>query len=415
MKNTFNLIIASLMIFIIGCDFNPTSASEQISYSDSEIIGMIKNAEKIEISFDELPSQSRDIVQNENIDYESFKNWRASGIGYLAELSGRGQNVGNFREVYFDMDGKKLEHINSEDEERPEGDGDSEDEERPEGDGTDVECFELILPVTYAMPDGSTITIETEESWSLLRSWYDSNPESEEEPALVFPISVTYGADSTGTINNQEELEDAYSTCRDEEDEDRPEGDGDSEDEERPEGDGTDVECFELILPVTYAMPDGSTITIETEESWSLLRSWYDSNPESEEEPALVFPISVTYGADSTGTINNQEELEDAYSTCRDEEDEDRPEGDEEDSCGAIILPVTYTMPDGSTITVEDDSGYGLLREWTENNPEIDGEPSIQYPFDVLYIVEDQEVTVTVNSNEEYMDSQTEYCSSDRD
>jgi len=312
MKNTFNLIIASLMIFIIGCDFNPTSASEQISYSDSEIIGMIKNAEKIEISFDELPSQSRDIVQNENIDYESFKNWRASGIGYLAELSGRGQNVGNFREVYFDMDGRKLEQINSEDEERPEGDGDS-------------------------------------------------------------------------------------------------------EDEERPEGDGTDVECFELILPVTYAMPDGSTITIETEESWSLLRSWYDSNPESEEEPALVFPISVTYGADSTGTINNQEELEDAYSTCRDEEDEDRPEGDEEDSCGAIILPVTYTMPDGSTITVEDDSGYGLLREWTENNPEIDGEPSIQYPFDVLYIVEDQEVTVTVNSNEEYMDSQTEYCSSDRD
>ena len=116
MKNTFNLIIASLMIFIIGCDFNPTSPSEQISYSDSEIIGMIKNAEKIEISFDELPSQSRDVVQNEQIDYESFKNWRASGIGYLSELSGRGQNVGNFREVYFDMDGRKLEHINSEDE-----------------------------------------------------------------------------------------------------------------------------------------------------------------------------------------------------------------------------------------------------------------------------------------------------------
>ena len=327
------------MIFIIGCDFNPTSPSEQISYSDSEIIGMIKNAEKIEISFDELPSQSRDIIQNENIDYESFKNWRASGIGYLAELSGRGQNVGNFREVYFDMDGKKLDHINSEYEERPEGDGDSEDEERPEGDGdsgdedrpegdgTDVECFKLILPVTYTMPDSSDITIETEDSWSLLRSWYDSNPESEEEPVLVYPISVTYGVDSTGTINNQEELEDAYSTCRDEEDEDRPEGDGD--------------------------------------------------------------------GGDS--------------------EDEERPEGDEEDSCGAIILPVTYTMPDGSTITVEDDSGYGLLREWTENNPEIDGEPSIQYPFDVLYIVEDQEVTVTVNSNEEYMDSQTEYCSSDRD
>ena len=112
---------------------------------------------------------------------------------------------------------------------------------------------------------------------------------------------------------------------------------------------------------------------------------------------------------------NNQEEMENAYSSCRNEENEDRPDEDGEDSCGAIILPVTYIMPDESTITVEDDSGYGLLREWEANNPESDGEPSIQYPFDVLYLVENQEVTVTVNSNEEYMNSQIEYCSSDRD
>jgi len=318
MKNKINLIIAFSMIFIIGCDFSPTSSSEQIS--DSEIIEMIKNAEKIEISIDELPSQSRDIVQNEHIDYESFKNWRASGIGYLAELSGRGQNVGNFREVYFNMDGRKLDHNDREDEDRPDEDGEDE----------RSECFELVLPVTYTMPDGSTITVETddESSWSSLRSWYESNPDAEDEPSLGYPVDIMYGADSTVTINNQEEMENAYSSCRNEENEDRPEGDGDSgdsEDEERPEGDGEDVECFELILPVTYAMPDGSIIT------------------------------------------------------------------------------------------VEDDSGYGLLREWAENNPESDGEPSIQYPFDVLYIVEDQEVTVTINSNEEYMDSQTEYCSSDRD
>ena len=121
------------MIFIIGCDFSPTSSSEQIS--DYEIIEMIRNAEKIEISIDELPSQSQANLQQEYIDYESLNNWKASGIGYLAELSGRGQRAGSFREVYFNMDGRKLEHINSED------------EERPEGDGTDVECFELILPV----------------------------------------------------------------------------------------------------------------------------------------------------------------------------------------------------------------------------------------------------------------------------
>ena len=304
MKNKINLIIAFSMIFIIGCDFSPTSSSEQIS--DSEIIEMIKNAEKIEISIDELPSQSRDIVQNEHIDYESFKNWRASGIGYLAELSGRGQNVGNFREVYFNMDGRKLDHNDREDEDRPDEDGEDE----------RSECFELVLPVTYTMPDGSTITVETDD-----------------------------------------------------------------------------------------------------ESSWSSLRSWYESNPDAEDEPSLGYPVDIMYGADSTVTINNQEEMENAYSSCRNEENEDRPDedGEGEDSCGAIILPVTYIMPDESTITVEDDSGYGLLREWEANNPESDGEPSIQYPFDVLYLVENQEVTVTVNSNEEYMNSQIEYCSSDRD
>ncbi len=212
MKNTFNLIIAPLMIFIIGCDFNPTSPSEQIS--DSEIIEMINNAEKIEISIDELPSQSQANLQQEYIDYESFKNWRASGIGYLAELSGRGQRAGSFREVYFNIDGRKLDHNNREDEERPDGDGE----------GEDVECFELVIPVTYTMPDGSTITVETDDDWSSLRSWYDSNPDAEDEPSLGYPVDIMYGADSTVTINNQEEMENVYSSCRDEEeeDEDRP-------------------------------------------------------------------------------------------------------------------------------------------------------------------------------------------------
>ena len=222
MKKAFNLMIATLMIFIIGCDFNLTSPSEQIS--DSKIIEMIKNSEKIEISFNELPSQSRSTVQSEYIDYESLKNWIASDIGYLAELSGRGHRLGEYREVYFNIDGRKLEYNNNEDEERPGGDGFS----------------------------------------------------------------------------------------------------GDSNDRERPEG-------------------------------------------------------------------------------------------DDEDACGEIILPITYIMPNGSVITIEDDSGYGLLREWAENNPESGSEPSLQYPFNVLFVVEDQEVTVTVNSNEEYRDYQIEYCSSDRD
>ena len=72
-------------------------------------------------------------------------------------------------------------------------------------------------------------------------------------------------------------------------------------------------------------------------------------------------------------------------------------------------------MPDGSTITVEDESGYGGLREWQGNNPDIEGEPTIQYPVDVTFRDENGEVTITINSDEEYRNAQIEYCSSDRD
>ena len=65
-------------------------------------------------------------------------------------------------------------------------------------------------------------------------------------------------------------------------------------------------------------MSDGSTITVETddESSWSSLRSWYESNPEAVDEPSLGYPVDIMYGADSTVvTINNQEEMENAYSS----------------------------------------------------------------------------------------------------
>jgi hypothetical protein len=201
MKNKINLIIAFAMISIIGCDFNSTSSSEQIS--DYEIIEMIRNAEKIEISIDELPSQSRANLQNEHIDYESLKNWKASGIGYLAELSGRGQRVGSLREVYFNMDGRKLDH----------NDRDSEDREYEDDDS---KCFELVFPVTYNMPDGSTITVETddESSWSSLRSWQESNPDAEGEPSMQYPVDIINRDGSTVTINNEDEMDNAYSSCR---------------------------------------------------------------------------------------------------------------------------------------------------------------------------------------------------------
>ena len=66
-------------------------------------------------------------------------------------------------------------------------------------------------------------------------------------------------------------------------------------------------------------------------------------------------------------------------------------------------------MPDGSTITIEDDEGWLSLREWYANNNESEEEPSLQYPVNiVLFDEEDEESTVTINNEEEMNDLEEE-------
>ena len=72
-------------------------------------------------------------------------------------------------------------------------------------------------------------------------------------------------------------------------------------------------------------MPDGSTVTVDNDEDWGGIRSWYEANPGSEEEPVLQYPVDIVYETDEgtvTVTINNDEEMDTAEEEC---EDGDRP------------------------------------------------------------------------------------------
>ena len=191
------------------------------------------------------------------------------------------------------------------------------------------------------------------------------------------------------TINSEEELRELKQECwRDESDK---------------------RECFNLVFPVTFIMPDGSNITVETDDDagWQTVKDWYDANPESDERPTLQFPVGVTYeteNGDSTWTVDNDEEMEYLKRSCweDDEMEEDR-------ECYEYILPISFTMPDGSTITIEDDEGWLSLREWYANNNESEEEPSLQYPVNiVLFDEEDEESTVTINNEEEMNDLEEE-------
>ena len=175
-------------------------------------------------------------------------------------------------------------------------------------------CFELVYPITFTMPDGSSMTVQDDEDgWSDLKNWYDENEGYEEiKPEMQYPVDITYsteeGTSTTVTISNEEEMVTAKLDCRGE--------------AEESDGDDQERECFEYVLPVTFIMPDGSTITIEDEDGWYSLRRWYEQNGESEEEPGIQYPVDImqeTEQGSLTFTINSDQEMEEAYANCSDE------------------------------------------------------------------------------------------------
>ena len=181
MKITFHILLTMGLLMIIGCQ---TGLTKSEGISDAELIQAIIDADKTEISMEQLPGQSRTVMEQDYYDYMGFAAKKATGLGYEVDLAGVGHRFGDRNEVYFNLEGREL---------RDSGSARDEDERDRE------QCFELVYPVTFIMPDRSTITIDNEEDWGGIRSWYEANPGSEEEPALQYPVDIVYETDD-GTV-----------------------------------------------------------------------------------------------------------------------------------------------------------------------------------------------------------------------
>ena len=295
MKITFHILLTMGLLMIIGCQ---TGLTKSEGISDAELIQAIIDADKTEISMEQLPGQSRTVMEQDYYDYMGFAAKKATGLGYEVDLAGVGHRFGDRNEVYFNLEGRRLDPNDyGRDKDGWDRDGD---------DKKDWKCFNLVFPVTFDMPDGSTITVTSndEDSWTEIKAWYEANPDSEEKPALQYPVDIVYEKDETTvTINNDDEMRGAYRHCG-----------GRDDDRDRA--------CFALVYPVTFIMPDGSTITVADREDWAELKAWYEANPDSEERPTLQYPVDITYRDGTTQTINNDEEMRIAKEDCR---DEDRP------------------------------------------------------------------------------------------
>lgn len=77
------------------------------------------------------------------------------------------------------------------------------------------------------------------------------------------------------------------------------------------------VDCIKLIYPITYTMPDGTTISGEEKAIETEMKAWYLANPTSEEKPALNYPVDyIDLKTEETEAATNDDELIFAKKNC---------------------------------------------------------------------------------------------------
>jgi hypothetical protein len=260
---------------------------------------MIQESDKLEIPLDQIPQSSINTIHSEYDTYIDISTKKAIGVGYQVELAGLGHFSGYKNDVYFSEDGREL---------NPNDWG-----RKRRGFIRDIDrknnnwgCFEMIYPVSFDMPDGSVLSIlsDDEEGWSSIKIWYESNPVSEIKPEIRFPLVLFFEEESI-TVNDKDELKDVYLECR--------------YDKMKERNEIHRQKCFDLVYPIFFIMPDGSSLVINNDENgWGDLKTWYQENAGfNEEKPEFQYPVDVVIQDDQILIINSEAEMIELKNECR--------------------------------------------------------------------------------------------------
>jgi hypothetical protein len=295
MKIKSFILLSTLFLFLISCQSN----LEPVGLSDGEIVLMIQESDKLEIPLDQIPQSSINTIHSEYDTYIDISTKKAIGVGYQVELAGLGHFSGYKNDVYFSEDGREL---------NPNDWG-----RKRRGFIRDIDrknnnwgCFEMIYPVSFDMPDGSVLSIlsDDEEGWSSIKIWYESNPVSEIKPEIRFPLVLFFEEESI-TVNDKDELKDVYLECR--------------YDKMKERNEIHRQKCFDLVYPIFFIMPDGSSLVINNDENgWGDLKTWYQENTGfNEEKPEFQYPVDVVIQDDQILIINSEAEMIELKNECR--------------------------------------------------------------------------------------------------
>ena len=276
------LSLTFLTFFIASCE-NFMSSNYM---SDDALITAIQNDPyKVEVELSSMPNKSQDTINNDYFDHFAYIAQLSTEHGYQVTLGDESLDYGDVKELYFTKNGRKLGSRGSE-----------------ERGGHKSKCFPFVYPLSFSFSDGSSHTVNSGEEYrAALKAHYETTGERE-KPAFTYPIQIQMksrdGDGEVKTINSEEELRQAFQDCR---------------------GEENDKKCFTFVFPVSFTMPDGSTITAESEEDLAeKMKAFYESYEGKKKRPQLNFPADIQFEDGTVLTVNSKEEMRDAWrENCR--------------------------------------------------------------------------------------------------
>ena len=165
--------------------------------------------------------------------------------------------------------------------------------------------------------------------------------------------------------------------------------------------------CFKFVFPLTFSLGETSYTANDYQEFRDAMKANYEETGEKQ-KPAFVFPIQIQFGRGDeveTVTINSVDELKEAFQACRGEEDDKK--------CFTFGFPVSFTMPDGTVLTAEDEKDLEeKMQAFYESYTGEKKRPEVVFPVDLMF---EDGSSLTVNSPEEMKQAWKENCKRDGD
>ena len=160
--------------------------------------------------------------------------------------------------------------------------------------------------------------------------------------------------------------------------------------------------CFKFVFPLTFSLGETSYTANDYQEFRDAMKANYEETGEKQ-KPVFVFPIQIQFGRGDeveTVTINSDDELKEAFQACRGEEDDKK--------CFTFGFPVSFTMPDGTVLTAEDEKDLEeKMGAFYESYTGEKKRPEVVFPVDLMF---EDGSSLTVNSPEEMKQAWKENC-----